>query len=274
MSSAQMMVVDPTPPSPPIEAADHLSLANALETLDRGPGLLVRAAGLMGSVLGRTVQFGARSLHFAPGLQDRLQEVSAAALQQAFNVAILGLADISTETFVQRTVGKSRASRAVVIASGAMGGFLGLGGFVPDVAVTTLAIMREIARVAQAQGEALADADTRHACLQVFALAPTGLGQSEAEWNYLSMRLMLRGKPLVLLLSEAGARYGISLSRKLLLQAAPVIGAIGGAALNEAFLSHYTTVATAHFTVRRLERQYGPAAVELAAINLRSGERI
>ena len=36
-----------------------------------------------------------------------------------------------------------------------------------------------------------------------------------------------------------------------------VIGALGGAAVNYAFLEHFQDVARGHFTVRRLERVYG-----------------
>jgi hypothetical protein len=37
-------------------------------------------------------------------------------------------------------------------------------------------------------------------------------------------------------------------------QALPVVGALGGAAVNYAFIEHFQDVARGHFTVRRLER--------------------
>jgi hypothetical protein len=40
-------------------------------------------------------------------------------------------------------------------------------------------------------------------------------------------------------------------------QTIPVIGALGGAAINYAFIDHFQSVARGHFTVRRLERKYG-----------------
>jgi hypothetical protein len=40
-----------------------------------------------------------------------------------------------------------------------------------------------------------------------------------------------------------------------------VIGALGGAAVNYAFLEHFQDVARGHFTVRRLERVYGKHVV-------------
>ena len=51
-------------------------------------------------------------------------------------------------------------------------------------------------------------------------------------------------------------------------QAAPVVGAAGGALVNTAFLAHFRTLARGHFTVRRLERRYGAEAVRAAAAAL------
>jgi hypothetical protein len=44
----------------------------------------------------------------------------------------------------------------------------------------------------------------------------------------------------------------------------PLIGAAGGAAVNLAFMNHYQRTAWGHFTVRRLERIHGEAAVRAA----------
>ncbi len=44
----------------------------------------------------------------------------------------------------------------------------------------------------------------------------------------------------------------------------PILGAFGGAAVNTAFMNHFQATARAHFTVRRLERRYGAAAVRAA----------
>jgi hypothetical protein len=44
---------------------------------------------------------------------------------------------------------------------------------------------------------------------------------------------------------------------ELAVQAIPLIGALGGAAVNYAFVEHFQEMARGHFTVRRLERAYG-----------------
>ena len=76
--------------------------------------------------------------------------------------------------------------------------------------------------------------------------------------------MLLQGRPLVMLMSEAAAAYGVRISQKLALQAVPLIGAAGGALVNGAFMAHYEGLARAHFTIRRLERTYGEAAIHEA----------
>jgi hypothetical protein len=61
-----------------------------------------------------------------------------------------------------------------------------------------------------------------------------------------------------------GRRFGVVGTQKLAAQAVPVIGALGGAAVNYAFIDHFQEVARAHFVVRRLERRYGKDAVRAA----------
>ena len=239
-----------------MDDATRAELAAAMARLRDGGGLIMRMADTVGGMLGRTFRLGSRTLQAVPGAQSTMANVVEAALSRAFDVAVLRL-NIDAEQTRSR-----RLAAPVVMLSGAVGGFLGLAGFVPDAAVTTLAIMREIARIAQDSGEDLADAGTREACLQVFALSP---GEGGPEMGYFGTRLVLQGRPLALLIGEVASRFGLSLSQKFALQAIPVVGAVGGATLNAAFLSHYRELAQAHFTVRRMERVYGEAAVRQAA---------
>ena len=58
-------------------------------------------------------------------------------------------------------------------------------------------------------------------------------------------------------------------SEKVAAAAVPVIGALGGAAIDVAFVSHFQNVARGHFIIRRLERRYGKEAVR--ALNLQAG---
>ena len=65
------------------------------------------------------------------------------------------------------------------------------------------------------------------------------------------------------LVAEFVSRFGIVVSDRVAASALPVVGAIGGAAVNVIFMNHFQQVAQGHFTVRRLEREYGAATVRL-----------
>jgi hypothetical protein len=186
--------------------------------------------------------------------------VAEAALARAYDVAVLGLRD-------DRTAGSAGLTRLGVVTSGAASGFVGMAGFLPDATFTTLAIMREIARVAQQEGEDLSSEDARRACLEVFAFRSPA-DENESELGYFSARLIFQGRTLTMLLSEVAARYGLVLGEKFSFQAVPLVGAVAGAALNVAFLDHYRNVAHAHFIIRRLERMHGQDVVREAAAAL------
>lgn len=67
---------------------------------------------------------------------------------------------------------------------------------------------------------------------------------------------------LVRLMGQIAGRFGVVVSQKLAAQAVPIIGAVGGAAVNVAFTEHFQSLAKGHFTVRRLERLYSPEMVK------------
>jgi EcsC protein family len=155
-------------------------------------------------------------------------------------------------------------------------------------------MLRTIAEIAREEGEDLTDPRTRLACLEVFALGHTGLAAPNgAEGGYFALRVLL-ARSLALAadtlvhkgtahsssalvhraLAQIVARFTAVVSQKLALQGVAVIGAIGGAAVNLAFIEQYYGLARGHFTVRRLERAYGADAVraeygQLKAVDLR-----
>ncbi|MCH4091344.1 EcsC family protein [Acetobacter sp.] len=250
-----------------------LELENALKQVEAGRGVLVRMADLMGGAVGHAARLGLRGLGMTPRVQEKLKGIAETAIARSFDVAILGMsgpldAEASGEA-VDRSTGKGlreKALQAAVAVSGAVGGFAGLAGLAPDISFTTLTIMREIARIAREEGEDLSDPDARRACLEVFALrAFPNIGEGrESELGYFSARTVLRGRPVVMLISEVASHYGLALGQKISLQLMPVAGALCGASLNAAFLAHYQALARAHFTIRRLEREHGPTVRDTA----------
>jgi hypothetical protein len=82
---------------------------------------------------------------------------------------------------------------------------------------------------------------------------------------------LAEGAPvLVRLIAQIASRFGVVVTQKLAAQAVPFIGAVGGAAVNYAFIDHFQEVARAHFIVRRLERRYGKDTVRAAYDRLSS----
>jgi hypothetical protein len=85
----------------------------------------------------------------------------------------------------------------------------------------------------------------------------------EAAQNLLERRLVGSSAPVIVdLISSVGSRFGVVVSEKVAAGAIPVVGAMGGAAINVAFMQHFQQLARAHFLVRRLERRYGHEAVQ------------
>ena len=256
----QSTALTPTTPRD-LTDGERAEISAALARLARGRGVVVRTADLLANGLGSAAGLGFRRLKLSRGLEQRMQGLALALLARAHDIAILGL----NRPF---SAAEQRQMTAAVIASGAIGGAAGLAGFIPDASMTTLAIMRAIASEALRQGEDLTTDTARQACLSVFLLQdqphandssqPLGSSETvtavESALSYPAARLLLRGQPLTLLMSEAAARYGLTLSQKFVAQSVPLIGAVAGATLNSAFLNHYRDLAHAHFTLRRIAR--------------------
>jgi hypothetical protein len=232
---------------PPARAELDAALARL-----RHRAVIVRAADMMGKLMAGAGRYALLRLGMHPTIRASFAGIAEAALSRAYDAAILGL---------DRPDGvAARAGSPLVIASGAVSGFAGMAGFLPDAALTTLVIMRDVARIARDAGEDLTTDDARAACLEVFALRG-----DDDEMGYFSARLMLHGRPVTQILTQVAARYGVVLGEKFSAQAVPIAGALAGAALNAAFLEHYRNLATGHFAIRRLERLYGRETVRDAA---------
>ncbi|MBW6399453.1 EcsC family protein [Roseomonas sp. HJA6] len=162
--------------------------------------------------------------------------------------------------------------RGLAAASGAMGGAFGLPGTMVELPVSTAILLRQIAAVGAEQGEDLSAPDAAAECLKVFALGGTSASDDAAESGYFAVRLALAealkgsvGHVVVpRFIATVAARFGGTVGLKVAAQAAPVLGAAAGAAVNLAFLSHFHGIAQAHFGLRRLERDYGAARVREA----------
>lgn len=238
-------------PAPGLSADERAELTQAMRRLQASRGLIIRGADLVAGLFGGAAAAASRGLQVSPALTGKVEALAEVALRRAFDIAVLGFGR-------KERIAKPRRARLLAAAAGAIGGFSGFAGFLPDIAFTTLVIMRSIASIARAQGEDLGAEETRRACLEVFAFGGSQLRLDEhAEVSYWSVRLLLQGRPVVTLFSEIASRYGLRISHKFAMQAVPLVGAAGGALINSMFFDHYRRLAEVHFTLRRLERRHG-----------------
>ena len=179
---------------------------------------------------------------------------------------------------MQRTprAGSHLLHKALATASGAAGGAFGLAALPIELPVSTIIILRSIADIARSEGEDLSDPESALSCVQVFALGGRDGSVDASESGYFAVRGMLAmsvteaarfiaergvikegGPVLVRLMSQLASRFGFVVTQKVAAQVLPIVGALGGAAVNYAFIEHFQGVARGHFTVRRLERVYG-----------------
>ena len=170
-------------------------------------------------------------------------------------------------------------STAIAGVTGGVSGFFGMAALPVELPLTTTIMLRAIADIARGEGEDLRAPDAALACLQVLALG--GVSDESQEGGYFALRgLMTKSvtdaatyiaqkgvadqsaPALVRFIATIAARFGLVVSEKVAAQAVPVIGALGGAVVNYAFVDHFQSLAKGHFIVRRLERAYGPALVK------------
>ena len=203
------------------------------------------------------------------------------ALEAALRVAIRSLGDSQ----IHRT---NAMHKALVGATGAIGGAFGLPAVFLELPASTTLMLRSIAEIAKSEGESLASPEARLACLQVFALGSPGTDDDAAESGYFTVRAAMatalreaaehiasqgatrQGAPALLrFVTQIAARFGVPVSEKFVAQSLPVLGAAGGAAINVFFLGYFQDLARGHFIVRRLERKYGAEMVQKVYYSLR-----
>ncbi|GJD47976.1 hypothetical protein OPKNFCMD_0689 [Methylobacterium crusticola] len=283
----------------PLGAEDREALRRAVATLER-PSLAGRLSAIAGApldMIGRALptQVAEAVSHATESAMKGALRVALATLPQRASGAN-ALASAAPEgpaaslrsralDFLERFPPGDRGHKALAAFSGAVGGAFGLTSLAVELPVSTTLMLRSIAEIAQREGEDVATPEGALACMQVFALGGRG-GAGEAtaaDSGYFAVRGALakamaeaaryaagRGMvdetapALMRFAAQVGARFGGVVSQKLAAQAVPVIGALGGAAVNTAFMDHFQAIARAHFTVRRLERRYGRAVVREA----------
>jgi len=245
---------------------DLAALGGAVQSLEH-PSLAARIT----SMVGKPIELIETVLPISAS--QVISKAVGAGLETALKIALRSMQRIPQP-------GSDMLHKALITASGAAGGAFGLATLPVELPVSTIIILRSIADIARSEGEDLSHPEASLACLQVFALGGRSGSDDASESGYFALRALLakgvseaarqiaqhgtikEGSPiLVKFVSQIAARFGVVVTQKAAAQALPVIGALGGAAVNYAFLEHFQDIARAHFTIRRLERVYGQDVV-------------
>ena len=250
-----------------IRQEDLVALRSAVQALEH-PGLAARLT----DMIGKPIELLRSAL---PASASNVITTSVSkALEIALQVALLSL---------QRRpqAGSQLLHKALATAAGAAGGAFGLPTLPIELPVSTIIMLRSIADIARSEGENLSDPETALSCVEVFALGGRAKSDDASESGYFALRGLLaqsvteaaryitnrgvieEGAPvLVRFITQVAARFGVVVTEKVVAQSMPVIGALGGAAVNYIFIEHFQAVALGHFTVRRLERAYGKSLIQ------------
>jgi hypothetical protein len=251
-----------------MEKKDRNDLRTAVHLLEN-PGISIRLINLLGYPIEGIIKVLPRWIGQAIG------NTAAKAVGTAFYAAL--------STMDKKGPGKPfrLIHRAMVLVSGAVGGFFGLPGLIVELPISTTLMLRSIADIARSEGEDLSSVDTHLACITVFALGGRSRGDNAAETAYYAVRAALtrtlteaaefiaqrgiaeEGTPIVIrMMANLASRFGVIVTDKVAAEMIPVLGAVGGASINLLFISYFQAAARGHFTVRRLERKYGEELVK------------
>ena len=248
-------------------AEDLRDLTYAKELLEH-PSLAARLA----DAIGKPVEL----------IQERLPEKWGEVVNQATVKAIRAALELALSTLKDSRprLSADRFHKLLVTGSGGVGGMFGIMGLPVELPVSTTIMMRSILDIARSEGEDLSSAESKLACLQVFALGGPSRADDAAEYGYFTVRATMgkaisdaakyiaqrglaeEGAPaLTRVIAMIASRFGIVVSQKVAGQIVVGIGAALGAVINLLFMDHFQNMARGHFIVRRLERKYGEGRV-------------
>ena len=256
-----------------LASGDEDDLRYAKDLLEH-PSLAARLT----SALGRPIELGLGAL--PAGASAIISNAARRSLDSALSFAIASMDDRRQESV-------NWGHKLAVAMTGMAGGMFGLPALAIELPLSTTIMLRSIADIARSEGEPIKTAESKLACIEVFALGGRLSTDDASESAYFAIRLTLakalaeaaehlagRGitgaaaPAMVKFLSQVATRFGVPVSEKLLAQSLPVVGAAGGAVFNTLFIDHFQDMARGHFIVRRLERAYGVEAVRIAYMEL------
>ena len=252
----------------PLKTVDRRELQAAKRLLEN-PGFAAKVTNLLGYPIERALAA------MPDGVNEKLGKATRYALSRATNLALFTLRDAPNEA-ASNVLHKFGAA-----ASGGLGGFFGIPALLIELPISTTIMLRSVADIARSHGESLSDPDSRATCIQVFAMGGPNKSDDASESGYYAVRIALAREvtaateflvektiaeesapALVRFIALVAERFGIQVTQKAAAQLVPIVGAAGGLLINLAFINHFQSMARGHFTVRRLEREYGEDTIE------------
>ncbi|MEM5341767.1 EcsC family protein [Paraburkholderia azotifigens] len=261
----------------PLSADDLTALRRAKHELE-SPALTMKLASIVGAPMEKLIS---RMPSIA---SDKVNDATQLALRKCLQIALrtlgrpMGGAPLGVSDRPSNLLHKF-----AVATTGAAGGAFGLFALPVELPVTTTLMFRSICDIARSEAEDLASVDTQLQCLTVLGMGGTSKADDDADYGYFIMRGALAqavskasseiatkgftthgSAALLRLLNTIASRFSVQVSEQIAAKSIPAIGAVLGAMVNTVFIDHFQQVAHGHFTVRRLERQYGTDAVQAA----------
>jgi hypothetical protein len=250
-----------------ISEQDYMELRNAKALLEN-PGLVAKITSMVGTPIEKGLEM------LPANWQAKVGDVTQDALMYALKGALLTMKD------TQSGQSYPRLHKIATTVSGAATGAFGLPGLIVDLPLSSLIMLRSIADIARANGEALDRIEVRLACLEVFAMGGPSKSDDAAESGYFAVRAALakavtdaskylvekmiieEGAPALLrLITLIATRFQVQVTEKAAAMLVPIVGAVGGGVINLLFIDHFQDMSRGHFTIRRLERKYGTEIV-------------
>ncbi|MGU7814510.1 EcsC family protein [Burkholderia sp. AW49-1] len=263
-------------PAATLSPDDQDALRRAKQVLD-SPSLTMKLTGVLGAPVEKMI---ARLPDFATG---KINDATQLALRKCLNIALRTLGKPQTPD-AEPDKPSNLLHKLAVATTGAAGGAFGFLALPVELPVTTTLIFRSVCDIARSEGEDLGSVDTQLQCLAVLGMGGNADKREEdADLGYFVLRGALAqaiskassdittkgitahsSAAVFKLVQTVASRFSVQVTEQMAAKSIPAIGAVLGATVNTLFIDHFQQMAHGHFTVRRLERKYGPVAVKVA----------
>ncbi|RQR86808.1 EcsC family protein [Burkholderia sp. Bp9012] len=263
-------------PAATLSPDDQDALRRAKQVLE-SPSLTMKLTGVLGAPVEKMI---ARLPDFATG---KINDATQLALRKCLNIALRTLGKPQTPD-AEPDKPSNLLHKLAVATTGAAGGAFGFLALPVELPVTTTLIFRSVCDIARSEGEDLGSVDTQLQCLAVLGMGGNADEREEdADLGYFVLRGALAqaiskassdittkgiaahsSAAVFKLVQTVASRFSVQVTEQMAAKSIPAIGAVLGATVNTLFIDHFQQMAHGHFTVRRLERKYGPVAVQAA----------